>query len=469
MQISTRHLRNQHGSVLVIGLLITLILGITLASYLYMVQSQNVAVERSRIWNSAIPLSEAGIEDALAMINKYNDKFDLLHTWTNSSSLSSDNFTSLGNNVYTVRRYIGNNFYDVYITNLNNQPSITAIGTVIWNHTYASAAPMMAAVNVNVQSSDTRISRKIAVRTKVDPLINVAMAALRTINLNGKNVMTDSFDSADPNYSTNGLYPAGNINKTKAGGDVVSNDTIIDTLNVGNAKIKGSVKTGPKGTVSIGPNGSVGDRNWVESGSTGIQPGHSADDMNVLFPVPTVPPGTYYYPPSGTVDGVAYSAILDTGNYWLNNIGGAAGINKVLVRGDAKLWMQTGGSINLTGNDVIRITTNASLRIYMGGSTAKFAGNGVVNENGNAASFYYFGLASNTSVDFSGNASVTGVVYAPTADFSLGGGGSDTYDFVGSSVTKTVKMNGHFNFHYDENLRNNNMGRGYIPTDWKEL
>ena len=45
-----------------------------------------------------------------------------------------------------------------------------------------------------------------------------------------------------------------------------------------------------------------------------------------------------------------------------------------------------------------------------------------------------------------------GTIYAPHADFTLGGGGKDTIDFVGSSVTKTVKMNGHYKFHYDENL-----------------
>jgi hypothetical protein len=95
-------------------------------------------------------------------------------------------------------------------------------------------------------------------------------------------------------------------------------------------------------------------------------------------------------------------------------------------------------------------------------------GLGLNNMNGNAGSFYYFGLPVNTSVTFGGNASFTGCIYAPEAAFQLGGGGSNTYDFIGSSVTKSVKMNGKFNFHYDEALRNNGMARGYIPTNWKE-
>ncbi len=105
----------------------------------------------------------------------------------------------------------------------------------------------------------------------------------------------------------------------------------------------------------------------------------------------------------------------------------------------------------------------------MGGSQFKVGGNGVVNESGNAASFLYFGLPSNTEIVFGGNAAFTGAIYANHADFTLGGGGNNTYDFVGASVTRSVKMNGHFNFHYDENLANVGPSRGFIPTSWAEL
>jgi hypothetical protein len=106
--------------------------------------------------------------------------------------------------------------------------------------------------------------------------------------------------------------------------------------------------------------------------------------------------------------------------------------------------------------------------MYMAGSQFKVAGNGIANDTGNAGSFLYFGLPTNTAIDFGGNAGFTGAIYAPQADFSLGGGGSDEIDFIGASVTKSVKMNGHFNFHYDENLANIGPGRGFIPTSWAE-
>jgi len=104
---------------------------------------------------------------------------------------------------------------------------------------------------------------------------------------------------------------------------------------------------------------------------------------------------------------------------------------------------------------VIRLDpNNAYLQIFMEGDTLSLSGGAVIdNASGHADRFYLFGLPTCTSISFGGNGNFYGAIYAPEADFSLGGGGSDTWDFVGASVTKTVTMNGHFYFHYDENLQ----------------
>jgi hypothetical protein len=72
-----------------------------------------------------------------------------------------------------------------------------------------------------------------------------------------------------------------------------------------------------------------------------------------------------------------------------------------------------------------------------------------------------------------GNASPTnafvGTIYAPQAAFSLGGGGSNTCDFIGASITKTVTLNSHCKFHFDENLLRVGPRRGYLVTYWEEL
>jgi hypothetical protein len=471
MKLKNSNISRNAGSVLLVTLLLSIIMGVTLGGYLIMAMTQNRSVVRSQTWNSAIALTEAGIEDGLQEINKYAGTFVLLTNWI--STASSDNWSLVDSNVFYVRRYMGEDYYDVYITNSNPMaPTVYASGTTLWHYNYASAASqsMFAAVGTSPTATGlTNVTRGVVVATKVDALFNVAMAALQTIDFNGKNVATDSFDSADPLYSTNGLYPYGNVNKTKANGDVVTDDTITNSLSVGNATIKGLVKTGPNGTVAIGPNGSVGDRAWVEGGSSGIETGHFSDDMNVLFPSVTLPTTTWLpvvQAPGGTkVNGDSYDYIILTGgDYSLPGLTGSLYIgSNVTVR------IKCTGDVKLTGSsDQIHIASGGSVIFYMASGSFSLGGNGLVNENGNAASFYYFGLPSNTSVGFNGNANFVGAVYAPQAAFSLGGGGNNTYDFIGASVSKSVRMNGHFNFHYDENLARNGFGRGYIPTNWKE-
>lgn len=465
------------GSVLLAALLTAAILGVTLASYLVMTRAQHVSVQRSQIWNSALAVSEAGVEDALQMINRYSGDFSQLPYWTNSWIVAGDNWTALGNDVYTVRRILevngwGTNYYDAYITNKNNRPTIHSEGFVAWRPSYAAAAqPSFATIGVNAPDSASRTKRTITVTTTSDPLFAVAMAALQKIDFSGRNVATDSFDSSKADFSgPGGAYPSGDLSKTRANGDVVTDYEIINSLSVGNAKIKGQVKTGPNGTISIGPNGSVGDRAWVEGGNTGIQPGHSANDMNVQFPSVNLPssPGwfTPICPAAITVDGIEYSQyILNDGDYFLMNLQ-----TKLYIGPGVKCRILHYGDVKLTGStDEIRIAPEAKVKFYMWGSNFNIKGNGVVNMNSKAESFFYFGLPLNTSISFGGNAAFTGAIYAPEADFHLGGGGSDTYDFVGASVTKSVKMNGHFNFHYDEALRNTGPGRGYVPTGWIEM
>jgi hypothetical protein len=104
----------------------------------------------------------------------------------------------------------------------------------------------------------------------------------------------------------------------------------------------------------------------------------------------------------------------------------------------------------------------------VGGNTS-LAGNGVMNYTQDASKFMYYGLPSNTSISYTGNASFTGIIYAPQAALQLGGGGNTVYDVVGAIMANTVSMNGHFNFHYDERLGRTQVQSKFTAASWEEI
>jgi hypothetical protein len=307
-------------------------------------------------------------------------------------------------------------------------------------------------------SGEVEISRAVRVQTRKPGLFVKGMVAKDTIDLRGNNVSTDSFDSTDPVFSTGGRYDAA---KTKDNGDVATNSGLVNSLSVGNANIAGHVATGPGGGISTGPNGSVGSKKWLASGKKGVEPGWASDDMNMSFPEVPVPFTGAYSVPSGNP-----LALTASGNWKIT-----ADLNtSLIVHSNVNAILYVVGDVSLSGkNDKIEVQPGASLRMYVAGANTSIKGQGVINNAGNATNFFYFGLPSNKSIAFGGNAAFIGAIYAPAADFTLGGGGSDTKDFIGASVTGTVKMNGHFRFHYDENLGRLTDGGRFLITSWNEI
>lgn len=419
---------------MLIMLVTCIVIGLTLATYLDLVSNQNLSTSRSLQWNYGIAIAEAGVEEALT------------HLYHNSTNRASDGWV-LVNGVYQKEREIGDSKFVTEIST-DSSPTITS----------------RAYVRLPLKDEYLEPPRTIRVTTTNDALFAKGMVAKGQIDLSGNRIRTDSFDSSDPAYSTDGRYDP---TKFKDNGDVATNSRLVDSLDVWNAEIYGRGSTGPGGTVAVGPNGTIGSTAWHQAGNKGIEPGWSSDDMNVYFPDVEEPfSGGAFTPGPGSYEGTNYTYLITSGNWELSSLS-LGGQNKALVVGNAVLYVK--GDVSISGQAYIQVATNSSLQFYVSGANASISGGGIINTPGNATNFFYFGLPSNTKLTMGGNASFTGAIYAPQAAFSLGGGGADTYDFVGASVTASVQMNGHYNFHYDESLGKTGPRRGYTVTSWNEI
>jgi hypothetical protein len=292
--------------------------------------------------------------------------------------------------------------------------------------------------------------RTLRVDTTNAPMFTVAMAAKGNINLAGNGVATDSFNSANPSFSTDGKYdPA----KASTNGDIASIEGLV---NVANGNVHGSVFLGPTATDTISKNG--------------IVTGGVSNDFNVEFEDVVVPQTNWLSMVSTTTtipgdpNKYQYAFFNDNYDYKITSLSGNVyvGTNvhvRLLLNGDCSVSI-----IRVAGAGA----QSGHLTIYMDGAKFLLSGSDAVDSR-NALGLTYYGTTNNVQIQFKGNGDFVGTVYAPEADFKLGGGGSTFYDFIGSSVTRTVTMNGHYKFHYDENLAAAGPKLGFVPCSWREL
>jgi hypothetical protein len=527
MKIIRFKLNQKGGFALILTILITGLVGLMLVAYLSLLTSQNQAVTRSQAWNSAMPLIEAGLEDGLTHLNAHG-----------STNLGCDGWTYSGS-VYWMNRTMGDSTYYVTISNWvanlpGNVPVVESRAYVPMPVQVASAENWMFATVSVPDATRNYIGRGVRVTAVREYLFTKAMVAKGQIDMKGNNVTTDSFNSSDPAYSTNGRYDS---TKREAHGDVATDSQLTNSLIIGQANIFGKINTGPNGTATIGANGSVGDLAWHTAGNSGAQPGYSANDMNVTLPNVQLPFNGGAFTPSGgyvtnvvtsistnstltttipypagsptyIITNTASSAVYPLGspgpvvtnwNNGLTRINGytyptfsadydayATNVNVVVtyydyILGNGNYQLSSlSGNIYVNGAAVLLVTSSAtpnsitiangkSLQLYNQAPSFDLAGNVMLNGNGLASQFGYWGLPGNTNVSLHGNAEFIGTIYAPDASLILGGGGNNTQDFSGSAIANSVTMNGHFNFHYDEALESTGPYRNYIVNAWWEM
>ena len=446
--------RHELGNILLVTLSIIAVIGIALVVALSLAQKQNYYVVRSQAWNACIPVIEAGIEEAMAHLNNNKD-----------TNLTANGWTLSGGRYSRPPRQFGESYYVVGIEFTNVlEPVIVCTGYVrlpvlVGQNAQAVVAQAGFPAGLNLKEY---VSRAVRVQAKKTPRYVKAMVARERIDMNGNNITTDSFDSSDPNFSTpDGRYDP---TKVKDNGDVATVSGLVDSIGVGNANIKGRLRTGPGGTATVGSRGKVGSLAWHATMRNGIQPGWSSADMNMSFP-DVDRPFTQAYPPpgSGSVRNVNYTYVLGDEKYEMGQLNMGSS-DRMAVTGNAILLVN--GNVDLSG--AIDIIPPGSLKLYVAGPGTKIGGEGI-NNMGRAASFSYFGMPNNRSFTMSGNGQFTGTIYAPSAELRLSGGGSGVQDFVGACIMKNITVNGHYNFHFDEALGASGPPAIFVIVSWLEI
>jgi hypothetical protein len=374
--------------------------------------------------------AEAGVEEALAQLNPGAPQPVLNLAGNGWGSPSSVGLYG------PMSRSLSNGSYSVAFTT-EASPTIYSTGYV------------------TVPALSATLTRTLKVTTQTFPLFTGAIAVLLNINLNGNGVTTDSFDSSMPGIKSdlNGRYTP---SLASTNGSIASLQGIV---NIGNADIHGNVYLGPTATSTMQANALV---------TGGISNDFNASFEDVILPAAQPLPAQPLSMPL-TIDGISYQYVfgLDVPTDGYYSIGGLNGNIYVGTNSHITLLVHGNASpatIRVAGNG----TGAGRLTIFMDGPNMNITSSSMV-DGGFASSLGFYGTTNNTSISLSGNANFTGTIYAPEAHVSMGGGGSGVYGFVGALVAKSVSMNGHFNFHYDEALALHGPVGGFVAKSWSEL
>jgi Tfp pilus assembly protein PilX len=443
MQVAKKHRKSEQGATLVTSMVLSLILCTVTGSFLNVLVQEYKITHRSHNYASAINLAEAGIEEAICMLN-YGQSNWTGAGWTQSNGT---NYTKTVTNVTPNASSDPVGSYSITVYGATNEyPLIVASATTVADY------------------SGSALNRTVRAQLKRRPTFHWGLLAQNRIDMNGNNLKLDSFDSSDPtasNWDASKGYGTYNSAKRKDNGDAATNSGLTNSISAGNADIYGRVATGPGGTVSIGPGGFVGTISNHTSGV--INPDRISHSVYVDLPAGVAPFSS----------GISLGAIVNS-----TTLSGGAGMpvdyvtpsislsgSKVLTFAGGYTRIYVSGDISVSGLASIAVAEGAKVEIYVSGAVL-IAGNGLVNHTNRAENFQLYVVGSQ-NVSISGNGNFVGVVYAPRSNVSLDGGGT-TGDVVGAIVGNLITLNGHMNFHYDEALRKMGPFRGWNVVSWEE-
>jgi hypothetical protein len=439
--------RTERGSALVAILLIAAIAATVAAHLLTGVVAEQRYATRSVYQSVAMNLAEAGVEQAMWAVN--NGWVDATRGWADATDGSGAKVRSTTSGLALTQ---GSGEIFLRLDNpASNTPIVTALGIV------------------RLPGQGT-IVKQLRVRLERRSMWANAIVAKGHVTFNGNRTTIDAYDSSvGPWHST-----SNRLDKATVATNLATNGGIA----VNNADVFGSIATGG-GEPLVGPNGSILGATSPSGLTNNIDPSNVRRDFAYNIPDAVAPT-----PLSGNLNAITTSLTLprtgDTpgpnGRYvyrateidFNNQTLTINGPVDLVVSGDVEIG---GGS----GAIVVNSGSSPQLGLYVAGDIS-ISGSGAVNQTNSPPNMSIYGTRSLSQVatlgrqqfNLSGNASYSGLVYAPNADISLRGGGS-TGRFDGAIIAYSVTFNGNYDFHYDVRLAGIQSERYFKPSSWIEL
>jgi hypothetical protein len=423
----------ESASTLLVVIMFVGILTLALGSYLSMTANQNQSVLRSRSWNAAIPLAEAGIEEAFS------------HIQINAENFSADGWTPGGANIYSKRRDFGNDHYDVTIYGTPTNGLTVCSTGFVQNASFTD--------HTTYNSLDTAyVKREVQVAAQLSQVpVPLGLVAKSLVSFGG-NVGVDSYDTQTLSGSSTNIAAVGMYDATKRSALAFVGCPSSAPMSLGgNQHIYGYAASGV-GALPPTANGSasIGDFSVAK----GTQSGHVTNNFTIDLP-DVVAPYSSANPPisvSTNIHGSAYDYYLGGGNFMASSIAGKA------------LYVKSKSMLYVTGDasaSKITLANGAKLDFYVGGGSIPVVPN-LYNELTNADGTFtlsravaptqlkLLGMNTCTNLSMTGGGNLVGVIYAPHANFKSGGNAS----VYGSFTVDKFSCSGTFNFHYDLALTN---------------
>lgn len=447
--------RPTRGSLLIVAMILTAVIGISLVSYIRLGRTSQTISNRALYNNAAMNLAENGLEEAMYSINKA--VADSTYSW------SGDGWTILGTSAR--RKWTGAQF----------DQNATGEVRVFVTHFAGGGSPRIisrALVTLGGgAAAGTAIEKWVIVQLSRTSKFANGLVAKETITFSGNNATVDSWNSdPDKNPTTAAIPYSVGVRHDK--GSVGSVSVAVSAIAVQNADIFGYAATGGS-LPSVGSQGRVG--TFTTALGT-MDMTRVSTDFTASFDPVALPAGGVWVASS---IGVGELGDDSTTTVWrANNItlGGGPGSNLV-IKGNVTIYLDAGAgspAISMTGNGGININPGATLTIYTAGDV-KIAGNGLLNGGSTTATanqpanFQLYGTSTSTTakqdIQIAGNGVLSGIVYAPNGSVKINGNG----DVLGSCVANDITVVGNAAFHYDESLGDLGGGNPFRVTNWNEI